>query len=124
MIYLDNKWHYFNHLEKIGQIKHLLICDGIDDAQNVCMNKSTTVTFCLSHNIFCGWYVLPGTLALHPVDPLLLDIHVYMNDVNPFDTFHVRPTGCESLPMYDPCWSNMVYPRYHVCCLYCNESLI
>ena len=43
---------------------------------------------------------------------------------NPFNTFHVGPTWCESLPMYDPCWSDMVYPRCHVCCLYCNESLI
>ena len=44
--------------------------------------------------------------------------------INPFNTFHVRPTWCESLPMYDPCRSDMVYPRCHVCCLYCNESLI
>ena len=44
--------------------------------------------------------------------------------INPFDTFHVGPTWYESLPMYDPCQSDMVYPRCHVCCLYCNESLI
>ena len=39
--------------QKIGQITHLSICDGIDDTQ-ICINKSMTVTFCLSQNNFCG----------------------------------------------------------------------
>ena len=48
--------------QKIGQITHLSICDGIDDTQ-ICINKSMTVTFCLSQNNFCGGRFLPGTAA-------------------------------------------------------------
>ena len=58
------------------------------------------------------------------IDNTAQQIQQLQGAVNPFDTFHVGPTWCESLPMYNPCQSDMVYPRCHVCCLYCNESLI
>ena len=81
---------------------------------------------------FGGFFsFLFGTADQNDLDSLKADNkQLYQNQMdqtnvlNPFDTFHVGLTWCESLLMYDPCCSDMVYPRCHVCCLYCNESLI
>ena len=76
--------------------------------------------------VFIVWWVKRGTFKVHHgmfCGKKTWKLCNFMH-FNPFDTFHVEPTWCKSLPMYDPCRSDMVYPRCHVCCLHCNESLI